>query len=293
MEKSLSLITAIIPVFNRQEVIERSIRSVLAQTRLPLELLVVDDASTDRTCEIVERCFASHQTSVLCRLIRLEKNQGVSNARNLAAREAQGSWLAFLDSDDEWLPEKLAWQWQKHEENALWPLIHGEEIWIRRGTFVNQKKIHKKSGGDQFERSLQLCVISPSATLLKKSVFFELGGFDNDFPVCEDYDLWLKLTSLYEIGFVDLPIIKKYGGHEDQLSHAYRAMDYWRVLSQMRIYKLRPELSSQKKQTLLQCVLEKSAVLLAGFEKHKNLEHYEEIAAAKDWAQRELSVFQC
>ena len=285
------MVTAIIPVFNRQEMIERSIRSVLAQTYPPQELLVVDDASTDQTCEIVRKCFAQNQTSVNCRLLVLAENRGVSNARNVAARSASGEWLAFLDSDDEWLPNKLEWQLEKCAENSSWPLIHGEEIWIRNGCFVNQKKIHKKGGGDQFERSLQLCCISPSATLLKKSVFRELGEFDCDFPVCEDYDLWLKLTSLYEVGFVERPILKKFGGHPGQLSHALAAMDYWRIKSQVRLFSLRPELCMKKKLALINNVIMKSEILLNGFKKHNNHQYYDEIARVRSWATNLRSAF--
>ncbi|MBI2522502.1 MAG: glycosyltransferase family 2 protein [Bdellovibrio sp.] len=282
MERRLR-VSAIIPVFNRPEMIKRSIRSVLTQTCLPDELVVVDDASTDHTCAVVSECFAQNTTKVDCRLIRLRENRGVSHARNVAAHAAFGEWLALLDSDDEWLPQKLQWQKEKWAENPFWPLIHGEEIWIRDGHFINQKKIHKKGGGDQFERSLQLCIISPSAALIKKSVFLELGEFDCDYPVCEDYDLWLKLTSLYEVGFVERPVLKKYGGHEGQLSHAYHSMDYWRIKSQARLYSLRPNLSLEKKLALLNNVITKSDVLLNGIKKRCHPPD-EEISSIKAWA---------
>lgn len=272
------MISIIIPTFNREQTILRALRSVVAQSVSDWELIVVDDASTDNSIVLIEEFFRNHHIENRSQLLKLANNQGVSFARNRAVELAKGEWLAFLDSDDEWLPHKLEAQLKLAEERKDLVAIHGEEIWIRRGIRVNQMKKHQKYGGYIFDKCLPLCVISPSAAMLKKRVWDELGGMDETFPVCEDYDLWLKLTSLYEVGFVAEPIIVKHGGHECQLSHKYKAMDYYRVKAIDRILELRSlQLSPEHKDLAQQELIKKSTILLSGFKKHNNMTHFDEV----------------
>ena len=141
---------------------------------------------------------------------------------------SKGELVAFLDSDDEWMPKKIDLQLKSlSQTNLRW--VHGEERWIRKGSEGKPKKVHKKSGGDIFNRSLHLCLISPSTVLMEKSILEEFNGFDESFTVCEDFDLWLRILTLYEIDFVSEEVIYKYGGHEDQLSAKYKAMDEFRL----------------------------------------------------------------
>tara|TARA_B100000749_G_scaffold280887_2_gene280025 strand:- start:89154 stop:90023 length:870 start_codon:yes stop_codon:yes gene_type:complete len=272
-------ITAIIPTYNRSRFLPRALHSVLDQTHPVDELIVVDDGSTDNTLQTLadfeEKNHSRFPSTRFFRVITSE-NRGVSAARNLAAREASGDWLAFLDSDDEWLPEKTFKQIQYLESSPNEPLIHGEEIWIRNGRRVNPMKKHKKSGGSIFAQCLPLCCISPSATMIQSDLFKNLGGFREDFPVCEDYDLWLKVCSENRVGFIEDPIIKKYGGHEDQLSQKFFAMDYWRLLA------LHPFLKSEKldldlRQKVAVTMKEKAQILLVGYEKHNNLDNYAKV----------------
>lgn len=265
---SSTFVSVIIPTYNRASVLKRAINSVLNQTYKNIELIIIDDGSTDETQELLDQLnLESIKTT----------NGGVSKARNLGIQQAQGKWLAFLDSDDEWLPEKLEKQIAFSNANPNINIIHGEEIWIRNGVRVNPKHKHKKGGGDQFLPSLKLCAISPSTVMLKKSIFNEHILFREDFPCCEDYDLWLRLTSVMNVGFIDEFLIKKYGGHEDQLSQKYKAMDYWRVKSIDWIFKNR-DLSTERKNAALEELFKKSKVLLKGYEKHDNTgEHYREI----------------
>lgn len=260
------LVSVIIPTYNRAQTIERAVNSVLGQTMGNLELIVVDDGSTDETQEILKKFQ-------YIRVISTE-NQGVSRARNLGVQAAKGSWVAFLDSDDEWLPEKLAKQFHEASLKPECQLVHGDEIWIRNGVRVNPMKKHAKSGGDIFENALKLCCISPSTAMIKKSLFEELGGFREDFPVCEDYDLWLKVTARHPVAYVDDFLIKKYGGHEDQLSRRYKAMDYWRVVSMLDLLENSP-LSEKKWEMLFKEVQKKSDILLKGYRKHQNLSQYD------------------
>ncbi len=266
-------VSVIIPTFNRGYVVERAINSVLNQSKSPHELIIVDDGSTDDTEEVLKQ----YDNVPLIKVIRTE-NQGVSAARNTAIREATGEWIALLDSDDEWLSHKLEVQLAHLEENPHLPLVHGEEIWIRNGKRVNQKKIHQKFGGRIFQKCLPLCLISPSASIIRKEVLLKLGCFDEEFEVCEDYDLWLKLTSLYEVGYIEAPVITKYGGHEDQLSRKFKAMDFWRVKSLMRLIEIR-NLSTEDRKAVLSEVIKKGEILKMGYMKHKNMENYSVVDA--------------
>lgn len=272
---------AIIPTFNRATLLPRAIRSVFKQTHRPQELWVVDDASHDGSREIILSLFSEAPEGLQCFYHRFEENRGVSCARNFAAEATQCDWLAFLDSDDEWLPKRLQLQHQLLEKN--WhPLVHGNECWYRKGEFVNQKKIHQKGGGDQFIRALELCIISPSASLVDRKTFWQCGGFDTQFVVCEDYDLWLKLTLQFNVGFVEETIINKFGGHSDQLSGAFKAMDRWRVESMLNLrthyiptHKLESYFTPEKESALYREVSRKSEILSLGFAKHGDQEQSE------------------
>ena len=262
--------TAIIPTFNRLATIERAIDSVLNQVACGgVELFVVDDGSSDGTSELVTSKYGSR-----VRLFRTE-NRGVSAARNLAAQNASGQWLAFLDSDDEWFQDKLKRQRDFIEQNPDISIVHGEEIWIRRGVRVNAMKKHQKRGGNLFLDCLPLCCISPSTVVLKKDLFFQVGGFREDFVVCEDYDLWLKITREHSVGFIDTPLITKFGGHEDQLSRRFVAMDYWRLKSLSSI--LTMPLSAEHREAALAEFVRKKKILLKGYRRHQNLSFYDEV----------------
>lgn len=260
--------SVIIPTFNRAQTLTRAIESVLSQTYKNFELIIVDDGSTDSTQDILNNY---PQIKVI-----KQENQGVSHARNTGVKEARAGWVCFLDSDDEWLENKLELQAIFSEENPNINCIHGEEIWIRNGVRVNQKQKHQKEGGNQFLASLKVCFISPSTVCLTKAVLFEFGGFREDFEVCEDYDLWAKLTAKYEIGFIGTPLIKKYGGHVDQLSTKFVAMDYWRIKSIDWVLK-NSDLSQEQKQGAITILLKKCRILLKGYQKHNNLKNFSEI----------------
>jgi len=258
----MNLFSIIIPTFNRSSVIERAIESVLNQSFTDFELIIVDDGSTDETKTLLNKYENRIQYIY-------QENKGVSAARNLGVKEAKGKWLAFLDSDDEWLNKKLELQNKYIENNPGIKIVHGNEIWIRNGVRVNQMKKHAKGGGDQFIRSLDLCLISPSTVALRKDLYCELGGFREDFVVCEDYDLWLKITHQYEVGFIEEDLIKKYGGHEDQLSRQFYGMDLWRVKSIVSLLK-ESSLEINQRETALKVLNKKMKVLEKGALKHQN-----------------------
>ncbi len=222
---SFPKISVIIPSFNREKTVVRAINSVLEQNYPNIELIVVDDGSSDNTATILKKKY-------LKSLILLEQtNQGVSSARNRGVEQSSGKWIAFLDSDDYWHPKKLAYQIQALELLPDLKILQTQEIWIRNGRRVNPRIKHKKPKGWIFNKSLKLCCISPSSVLIEKALFCDAGGFDEDLLACEDYDLWLRITANHPVGLVDQLLLTKTGGHQDQLSMKYAAMDRFRVYS--------------------------------------------------------------
>ena len=112
--------------------------------------------------------------------------------------------------------------------------------------------------------------------MIHRSVFEEIGYFDEKFIVCEDYELWLRITLAFEIGFIEKPIIIKHGGHPDQLSHKFVAMDYWRVKALRQILE-NPKLTTPQKRLVLMEIQRKGNILLKGFVKHNNFDNFSEI----------------
>jgi glycosyltransferase involved in cell wall biosynthesis len=206
------LVSVIIPTYNRAHMVGQAIDSVLAQTYSNFELIVVDDGSQDETRSLL------HSYGERIRVLHRNQRGGVSAARNCGIRAGAGSLIALLDSDDYWMPEKLARQVDMFMRHPHIMIGQTEEIWIRNGMRVNPKRRHQKKSGLIFEHSLPLCLISPSAVMLRKSLIDEVGLFDETLPACEDYDLWLRITWKHPVDLLPTPLIVKRGGHPDQLS---------------------------------------------------------------------------
>tara|TARA_B100001109_G_scaffold153743_1_gene125141 strand:- start:40 stop:876 length:837 start_codon:yes stop_codon:yes gene_type:complete len=217
-------VSVIIPTFNRFSLISRAIDSVLNQTIKPFEIIVVDDGSSDNTYTFIKNNYKS------VKLIK-QNNLGVSKARNVGIKNSSGDWIALLDSDDEWKKNKLEVQIKSLSEYDYYSVCHTNEIWIRNGIRVNQKKRHQKYGGDIFDKCLDICRISPSSIIFKKNIINEVGWFDESLSICEDYDLWLRIMANYKILFIDKPLINKYGGHSDQLSKSVKGIEAYRIKS--------------------------------------------------------------
>jgi glycosyltransferase involved in cell wall biosynthesis len=217
------LVSVILPTYNRGWILTDAIDSVLAQDYKDYELIVVDDGSTDNTRDILD---TYGQDIIVLR----QANKGVSAARNRGIAEAGGQLVAFLDSDDLWLPRKLSRQVDFFKFNPDAVINQTEEIWIRNGVRVNPKDRHRKPTGMIFERSLGLCLVSPSAVMIQKTLLDAVGGFDENLPACEDYDLWLRISCRYPVHLIAAPLIIKRGGHGDQLSKA-PGLDKFRIRS--------------------------------------------------------------
>ena len=204
-----------------------------------------------------------------------QENSGVSNARNLGIRQATGDWLAFLDADDEWLPEKLIRQATALSANPVSKVCHTEEIWIRNGVRINPAQKYLKSGGWIFTQCLPHCAISPSTVIIHRTVFEDIGLFDTCLPVCEDYDLWLRITANYPVLLIEEPQIKKHGGHKDQLSQKFWGMDRFRINALQKIIDT-DQLSNENRQDAVAMLLTKAEIYLNGVTKRGKTEeaHY-------------------
>ncbi|MCP3901959.1 MAG: glycosyltransferase family 2 protein, partial [Desulfobacteraceae bacterium] len=205
------LVSAIIPTFNRGWIISEAVESILDQDYPNIETIIIDDGSTDDT---YKKLFP-----YLDRITYIkQENKGVSAARNLGINNSTGKFIAFLDSDDLWTKEKISCQIDFFKNNPDAMICQTEEIWIRNGKRVNPKYKHKKLSGMIFEPSLELCLVSPSAVMIKRKLFEIAGLFDENLPACEDYDLWLRISATLPIFLIDTPCTIKKGGHADQLS---------------------------------------------------------------------------
>ena len=267
-------ISVIIPTFNRAQVLRRALDSVLNQSLAPDEVIVVDDGSTDETAQLL----SSHYPRVN---YLYQPNQGVSSARNHGVQEATGNWLAFLDSDDEWLPGKLKQQMTALQQRPQYRLCHTDEIWIRNGRRVNPMHKHAKAGGHIFTNCLPICAISPSSVVMARDLFGEKGGFDEQLPACEDYDLWLRVCATEPVLFLEQPLLRKYGGHSDQLSKKHWGMDRFRIAALEKILSS-GSLDAQQSDAALETLLSKCRILANGALKRgkpERAEHYQPLIA--------------
>ncbi len=265
-------ISIIIPTFNRCQHLKRALDSIAQQIVSEYEIIIIDDGSTDGTTEMVEKYYPQVEYFY-------QANEGVSAARNKGLTLAKGDWIAFLDSDDEWLPGKLASQVNALKSMPNYKICHTEELWVRNGVRVNQMKKHKKSGGWIFKHCLPLCAMSPSSILIHRSIFDDVGYFNPALPVCEDYDMWLRISAKYPVIYIEEPQIIKYGGHEDQLSKKYWGMDQYRIKALQDIisqHNLNSENEQAAKLMLLKkCLIFQNGALKRG--KHDEVHYYQQI----------------
>lgn len=253
------MVSVVIPTFNRRGFLAEAVRSVIRQTLTEWELIVVDDGSRDGSDEVVAGFNESR-----IRLLR-QDNAGVSAARNAGIQASRFDWIAFLDSDDSWKPSKLEAQVRALENEPHYRVCHTNEIWIRNGIRVNPKKIHRKHGGWIYHRCLPLCLVSPSSIMVHRQVLERIGTFDEGFPVCEDYELWLRMTGRYPLLFLEAPLVVKTGGHADQLSRSRWGLDRYRVRALIKTYRNAP-LTHQLRHWTAREIARKASILARGFE---------------------------
>jgi glycosyltransferase involved in cell wall biosynthesis len=248
----------IIPTFNRAAFVREAIASVLAQDYTPLEVIVVDDGSQDETPAVVRDCGG------MITYIQ-QTHAGVSAARNRGVAASHGALIAFLDSDDLWLPQKVTAQVTLFNQQPQAQVCYTDEIWIRRGVRVNPRLIHAKPAGWIFLPSLPRCLISPSSIMLRRSLWERLGGFDEALPACEDYDLWLRLTAMVPVALLPERLIVKRGGHADQLSRTTAVLDQYRISALEKI--LTVPLTEPQQRAVLEHLVQKCRIVAQGARK--------------------------
>ncbi len=260
----MAQIAVILPAYNRAHLLERAIESVLIQSFADFVLYVVDDGSTDSTKNLLQKWEQHPKLKYF-----FKKHEGVSAARNFGVSMSTEPYLCFLDSDDEWLPQKLELQYGFHK-NKGFHISQTRERWIRRGMRVNPPKHSVKTGGDIFLKSLERCMVTPSSVMINRELWEEYGGFDVDFPACEDYELWLRICAKYSVGLLDKELLIRYGGHSDQLSAKYPAMDKFRIQALHKTF-LNTKLSDVQKSNLLKVLRKKMEIYRGGCLKRNNV----------------------
>lgn len=233
------LVAIILPTFNRKGIVDRAIQSVINQTYPHWELHIVDDGSTDDTwMDLLSKLprwkgelssFGRNKKSIQ---VHQTEHRGVSGARNFGIERAEGEWMAFIDSDDEWFPEKLFKQLEFHKLNPTFLFSQTKEVWNKKGNLMEPKGKYRKLSGMFLKESLELCMVTSSSFLAHKQTLNKIGGFRIELPVCEDYDLWNRiLLEGYPIGLIDENLMVRYGGSDDQLSNQYQALERFRLYS--------------------------------------------------------------
>lgn len=270
--------TIVIPAFNRPRRLRRAVDSVLEQTWFDFELVVVDDASTEDMSGVRDCVEQAGR-----RWLRFEEKRGPAAARNAGVAAAtDGEWIAFLDSDDTWLPEKLDRQLLWHREHPNIAISQCEEVWVRDGVRMKKPaRLRQPESGRVFELCANRCCLSASCVLMSRELWNRFGGFDERFWVCEDYELWLRISLENEIGFVPGNLVEKQGGHPDQMSVSFRAIDRWRVWALMKL--AGTGLPAGRHAVVIAAIAEKAGILVKGARKRElaEVDFYREI---EDWA---------
>lgn len=225
-----SFFSVIVPTFNRQDFLSTCIDSVLKQTFKDFEIIVVDDGSTDNTRELLNNYYGQKFKYILT------DHLGVSHSRNTGILNSGGEYIAFLDSDDRWDERKLEMTADYIGKCPEISIFHTDEIWYRNGKLLKQKEKHKRPSGQVYEYCLPLCCIGMSTSVVKKTLFEEIGMFDEELPACEDYDFWLRACIGHSVMLIPEPLTIKDGGRVDQLSNQ-PGLDKYRIYSLEKILK--------------------------------------------------------
>ncbi len=224
-------VDVIIPSYGREKLLREAIDSVLQQSFTALRLYIVDDASPESLQESID-CRDSRVT-----WLRLKKTIGPGGARNAGVALGRAPYIAFLDSDDLWDLSKLAKQIPQLLNDASLQWVHCNEQWQRGRKTVLQRAEHRKQGGNFLGRAFSRCLIANSAVVFRRTFYERHGGFNPFFPVCSDFELWLRMLHESPIGFLDEALVTKRAGNWQQVSSTPET-DRYRVLALHRFFRL-------------------------------------------------------
>lgn len=209
----MSQVSVIIPTYNRVKLLNNSVASVLSQTYRDFELLVIDDCSTDNTSD-----FLSNIADRRVRCIKNTSNKGITATRNIALSNANGKYIAFLDDDDEWMPDKLEKQINLMENSSkgLGCIYTGCNLVDAEDNRFNQTTVPHYRIRILNELLLENFIIT-SSTLIKADCFETVGMFDESMPFAEDYDMWIRIAQAFDFDFVRSPLVN-YRIHRNSIS---------------------------------------------------------------------------
>ncbi|VAY86771.1 glycosyl transferase, family 2 [hydrothermal vent metagenome] len=249
-------ISVVIPTFNRANFLKQTICSILKQSVQVDEIIVIDDGSTDNT-------------ELICNSIKhikyiYQDNRGVSSARNHGIRISSNNWIAFCDSDDIWHKDKIKKQILFHKNNPNILISHADETWIFNQKIIKKKRYQLKPHGYCFEENISYCKIGTSTIMINKSIFDDIGLFDENLTACEDYDLWLRILQKYELGLCEEELITKIAGHKGQLSFETSLMDRYRIQALLKHKNSKHQIKIKKE------LIKKLNIIIKGAKKHNN-----------------------
>lgn len=245
------LVSVIIPTFNAAETIERALRSVASQTYRPIEVVIADDASTDATKQVVK---AWRHGDV--RLIELPHNQGPGAARNAALAAARGKYVALLDSDDEWLPTKIAKQVAVLEQNPAAAMVISDGIWVpKQGsglTRVFSDDTQPVTGPDAWKTLLAYSFVATSTVVARRETVMAIGCFNAKLLIAQDQDLFIRLAIAGEVAVIDEVLVL---AHVRPNSHirrnATREVDFLLPMITAHVESQKARLTEAEKQRIL------------------------------------------
>lgn len=279
-------VSVIVPSYNRRAMLVEALASVRTQREVRFELIIVDDGSDDGTWNDLLRGESARQVERMpagceLQLIRTAR-RGPAAARNRGVAQAHAPLIAFLDSDDLWMPNKLARQLAHLRSAPELRIAQCQEQWLRDGRRVNPGARHRKRAGNFFAASLLTCLISPSAVIMNSDLFRSAGGFDEAMTACEDYDLWLRILMDHPVGLLDEELVIRRAGHPGQLSATTPALDRFRIHSLAKMLR-RSDLPLSYRREIVGVLSAKCAIFARGVHRRgrdNEASAYDEFAAA-------------
>ena len=210
--------SVVIPTYNRSSLVERAIKSVLSQSFVDFEIIVVDDGSTDDTSS---RVNSFHDPRI--KYVQNRRSKGACGARNTGVAAASAEWIAFLDDDDEWLSDKLRYQFDliKVSDKSIGLVSTDYAVYKGPGEKLRIVK-NQSSGWVQAEDLMEHRIGCLSSTCVRKQILQKIGGFDETFPACQDRDLWVRVAQVSQFATVNRPLVLMYQEERFRISRSFR-----------------------------------------------------------------------